>query len=241
MFITVLYIIYAALVFFLSFFTFPVYWVLRLVRADKAAWKYLNTASSWLSSRLVIGTGAKVIIEGKENLPGKKQKAVCIISNHQSFFDIPLLTMTFPFPVGFIAKKSLNRILFLKIWMAALHCVMIDRKSPKSSIAAIEKGVLSIKKGHPMLIFPEGTRSKSSEVCKFKKGSLKLATRSDACIIPVSVDNVYKLFEEKGRIKKSEVKVIIHPPIYTSKLSDDEKDKLADTLKSIIESKVGQK
>ncbi len=224
-----------------TFITVPVYWILYLFRAENAARKYLNATSSWIGRRLIYGTWAKVSIEGRENIPGNDQKAICIISNHQSFFDIPLLTMTFPFPVGFIAKKSLGRIIFLQIWMKVLHCVLIDRKSPKSSIRAIEKGVESIKKGNSMLIFPEGTRSRGGPVGKFKKGSLKLATRSDACIIPVSIDNVYKLFEEKGRIKKADVKVFIHPPIYTSELSEEEKDTLSDRLQNIIESKVEQR
>ena len=240
MILTVLYVLYAFLIFCTSFFTLPVYAVLRLFRAEKASAKYLNAVSSWVGRRLIKATGSKVNIQGKENLPDSDQKAICIISNHQSFFDIPLLTMSFPFPVGFIAKKSLGRIIFLKIWMMALHCVLIDRKSPKSSIRAIEKGVLSIKKGRPMLIFPEGTRSKSSVVGKFKKGALKLATRSDACIIPVSIDYVYKLFEETGKIKKHEVKVFIHPPIYTNRLSEDEKDQLADRLQAVIESEAGK-
>ncbi|MBN1648383.1 MAG: 1-acyl-sn-glycerol-3-phosphate acyltransferase [Spirochaetales bacterium] len=231
---TILFILYIIPLFLITLVTFPFYALLRLCRAKKAAKKFINATSAFMGCMLVIGTGSRVSVTGKENLPASDDIPICVISNHQSFFDIPLLTWKIPFPVGFVAKRSLGQIPVLNLWLWALHCVMIDRKSPRSSVRAIEKAVDSIKAGYAMLIFPEGTRSRGKPQREFKKGSFKLPLRAGALIVPVTVDGVYNLFEYHGGIRPGKISMHIHKPIDVAALSDKEKDGLAERLQKLI-------
>ena len=85
-----------------------------------------------------------------------------------------------------------------------------------------------------MLIFPEGTRSKGPEMGEFKKGAMKLATKPKVPIIPVSINNSWKCFEEEGRMKGADIGIIIHPPIETKDLSKEEEKHLSYRVEEII-------
>jgi len=191
-------------------------------------------AKNWAHS-IIKATGSSVQVFGKENIPVENN--ICFIANHQGGFDIPLIMGYIPKSISFIAKKELRFLPIIGQWMMLMPCVFIDRSSSRKSVVTIQKGAEQIKKGNPVVIFPEGTRSRSSNMADFKAGSLKLAFRSDSYIVPVTIDGSYKIREEnKGIITPADVKITIHTPIDTTRLSDEEKKKLAPKLWNIINS-----
>lgn len=199
--------------------------------------EYKNKVVKDWASHILNYIGAKVNIVGKENIP---QGACLYVANHQGFFDIPIVVETVGNSVGFIAKKELLKLKVLTYWMTQMHCIFMDRSNVRESIKAINEGVENLKKGHSMVIFPEGTRSKGPSIGEFKKGSLKLALKSGVPIIPIAIDGSYKLREgnEKSRIKPGEVKVTICKPIYTENLSREDQTNLAGIVKAVITSNI---
>jgi 1-acyl-sn-glycerol-3-phosphate acyltransferase len=206
----------------------PVYWFGGKKRSDN----YIHILGAFLSRHLLFTFGIRVDVRGIKNLP--KSNNLCFISNHQGLADIPIIVGYIPKTVGFIAKKELGRIPFLNIWMGALGCVLIDRKNLRNSLHTIEKGIHHIEKGHPMVIFPEGTRSRNASLGNFKPGSFKLVTGSNALAVPVSISGSYKIVEERGIITASKIKLTIHPAIDVSTLSETEKSNLHQKVKEII-------
>lgn len=193
---------------------------------------YLQKAASiWARLILIAGSGSKVSVKGLENLP---KGNVLLVSNHQSQLDILTILGYIPKHTGFIAKIELTTLPIMNIWMLFLHCVYIDRKNMKKSAQSIDKGVHNLKKGYSMVIFPEGTRSKSHTIGNFKPGSLKLGTRAGVPIVPVTVDGTFHIFEEHYRIRPAKVRLTVHPPIYPDKLTDKEKSELSETIKKQI-------
>jgi 1-acyl-sn-glycerol-3-phosphate acyltransferase len=208
---------------------------MQLFRLKKIKRAYLSCLAGFWARSIVWATGARVTIHGKENIPG--HNCICYVSNHQSVFDIPLIMGYVSNTVGFIAKKELRYIPILGTWILEAGCVFINRKSPRESIEVIKRGVENIKRGFPMVIFPEGTRSKSNTMRPFKSGSLKLAIRSKAPIIPITIDGSYKLREEHGGlIAPASVKLTVHPAIDAASLDGDDTKKLAEHLWKIINS-----
>ena len=111
----------------------------------------------------------------------------------------------------------------------------MDRNDMKQSAQTIIDGIKQLKAGINMVIFPEGTRSKGAPVGEFKAGSFKLATKSKAPIVPVTIDGTYKVMEgNKNKIKPAEINLIIHEPIYTDKLTKEEIAELPEKVRSII-------
>ncbi len=235
---TIFYVLYFSILLLLSevFFILP-YYLLRLIGLKKTAHSFMRHASSAMGRMVIFGTGTKVEVYGKENLPEKlleKQQRICLVANHQGLFDIPLIVGYLPVKSGFIAKKELAWIPFLNFWLFAVGSVLINRKSPHSAVQAIRAGVERIREGQPICIFPEGTRSRSVQMGTFKPGSLKLALRSDATIIPVTIRNSFNMFEGPGYLQPSKVFLHIHPPVETEQLSDEMQKSLAQRLQEVI-------
>lgn len=195
-----------------------------------------QVTSKWAKS-MVDCTGSEVEVFGEENLI--KDRPVVYISNHQSDYDIPLFMGYIRAPKGFIAKTEMLKVPFVRDWMQVLHCVFMDRSNVRKAASAIIEGVKILKDGHSLVIFPEGTRSRSSEMLEFKAGSFKLATKAKVPIIPVTMDGSYKIFEGNGnKIKSAKVKIHIHPAIETDGLSKEAAENLPVEIKNIIASKL---
>jgi 1-acyl-sn-glycerol-3-phosphate acyltransferase len=185
------------------------------------------------SRLIIIVIGCKVTVTGKENVP--RTGGVCFVCNHGSFFDIPLL-MAFSWRVlGFVAKKELLFVPFLSLWIAMLDGLFIDRKNPRKGLNTINKGIARIKAGSCMLIFPEGHRSRGEGLLPFHPGSLKLATQSEAVIVPVAIKGSYDVFEKNNRVKAVPVHITFCKSINTADIpKTDRKLILSDQIYGVI-------
>ena len=205
-----------------------------LLGKRKSSDRYLNRLGELYARNLFFTFGIKVKINGIENLP--KTNNICLVSNHQGTIDIPLIMAYIPKTVGFVAKKELARMPVMNIWLGAMGCVLIDRNNPRSSIKTIQRAIKQIQKGHAMVVFPEGTRSRSSEIGKFKPGSFKIAMGENTFVVPLTIDGTYKIMEETGILTPANVTLTIHPAIDINKLSLAEKKKLHESVEKTVRS-----
>jgi 1-acyl-sn-glycerol-3-phosphate acyltransferase len=208
-------------------------WLLFFLLGMRSVCKMLTRLDGrfWARHFLFL-VGAKVVVDGAQNMPADDR--VCIISNHQSLLDILVIMAWSGKTPGFVAKKELIYAPMLNFWMLLLHCVFIERSNIRKSALAIERGVRAIRRGNPMVIFPEGTRSRTGEIGDFKPGSLKLATRSGALIVPLTLINTASLFERTRRLRADTVRMVIHPPIPTEELSREDRQRLTEKVRERI-------
>jgi 1-acyl-sn-glycerol-3-phosphate acyltransferase len=188
--------------------------------------------TNWSNYVLKIA-GLNLTVVGKENVPN----APCVfVGNHQSNFDIPAILANTNRLTGVIAKKNMEKIPIMSYWMRKIHCVFMDRENPREALKSISEGIENLKDGYSMLIFPEGTRSRSNNIGEFKKGSMRLAIKAGVPIVPITVYDTHKAMEaNNGKIKKANAKIIIGKPIYTDGMSKEEKANIGETVKSIIQ------
>jgi len=196
-------------------------------------------AQIWAFSLIKI-TGARVTVSGRENII--KKSGSCFVSNHCGYFDIVLLLAYCGRSFGFIAKKELMLIPFLNFWIYMMGGLFIDRKNVRKAIRTINKGVQRIKSGGCMVIFPEGHRSKGRGLLPFHPGSLKLATKAEAPIVPVAIEGSYEIFEKTYRVNSADIKVAFLEPIITSELPPEDRKialsgKIYEAIKSELERK----
>lgn len=176
-----------------------------------------------------------VNIHGKENLP--KEGPVVYIANHQSYADAlgTLKAISENHQIGYIGKDYFGKIPYFGKWVTRIRCIYITRGDTRKSLRVINQGVEYIKDGFSMVIFPEGTRSKDEEVMEFKPGSFKLATKAKVPIIPISLHDGRRLYEDHEYIKKGKkIDMLIHPPIDTASLSREELAALPEKVEEII-------
>lgn len=175
--------------------------------------QYTNKISKNWCNILLGATGSTVEVTGLENIP--KDGAVLFISNHQGYFDIPILLLYLPKTLGFLAKIELKTWPVINKWLECIEGVFIDRQDIRQSLRAINTTAEILKSGQSMVIFPEGTRSKGKELSPFKPGSLKPAQKANVPIIPITIDGTYKILEANNdrNIKPAHIRLIIGSPI----------------------------
>jgi 1-acyl-sn-glycerol-3-phosphate acyltransferase len=185
------------------------------------------------SRMLIWCTGNRPEVLGRENIPRKG--GLCIVSNHDSIFDILLLLAYTGRPIGFITKKELLLIPLLNVLVSVLGGLYIDRKNIRSAVRTINKGIERIKAGGCMLIFPEGHRSMGRGLLPFHSGSLKLATQAEAPIVPVALAGTYRVFEKNHRVEAAPLRVVFGKPINTADIpAADRKQILSDRVYAVI-------
>jgi 1-acyl-sn-glycerol-3-phosphate acyltransferase len=175
---------------------------------------------------ILIISGVRVKITGLENID---RKAVYVFaSNHSSQLDITALQWGVPNRLSMIFKKELARIPFFGWQLYLGPYVVVDRKDPQAAIKSMKKAkkVMDEKK-ISVLVFPEGTRSKTGEVQPFKRGAFYLAAHSGYPIVPITVNGTGKIMP-KGTFKLKRGTIYLHfdKPISTEQIKTKQ-DELA--------------
>ena len=182
--------------------------------------------------RLLKKTHVTVEVTGKENIP---DEPVVFVSNHQGYFDIPVLFTALDPPNPLLAKQEMCKVPLLRTWMKLLGCVFLDRDNARQSMQALREAEKVVESGKSITIFPEGTRAQSGTLGEFKAGAFRVATKSRAKLVPVLIDGSYRALEGNHyRVKATGVKVTILPPIPTEGLSREEIRALPQKVEAIM-------
>ncbi|ENH97354.1 1-acylglycerol-3-phosphate O-acyltransferase [Gracilibacillus halophilus YIM-C55.5] len=125
---------------------------------------------------------------GTENIPTEGPVIIC--SNHISNFDPPIVGITCPRVVHFLAKEELFQKKFFGTLLKKLNAFPIKRGMKDKN--ALRQGLGILKEGETLGLFPEGTRSKTGEIKKGLSGAGFFALRSKATVVPCAIIGNYK-------------------------------------------------
>ncbi|MCW8811096.1 MAG: 1-acyl-sn-glycerol-3-phosphate acyltransferase [Ignavibacteriaceae bacterium] len=169
--------------------------------------------SKIFSGGVLLISGIKLDITGLENID--KSKTYVFVSNHSSQYDIVVLQKTIPNRMAMIFKKELAKIPFFGWQLAMGPYVMIDRGNYEKAMRSIEEAKEKMKKKSiSIVVFAEGTRSKTGDIQPFKRGAFRLATQVGYPIIPTTVIGSNKIMP-KGtyKLRRGTIKVHFDKPI----------------------------
>lgn len=207
-------------------------WVVERLGKDEHADHLVQWIVARWARRLMRLAGAHVEVRGQEHLP---QGAAVYVANHQGNFDIPIVLTCLREPHGLIAKQELTRVPCVRTWMRHLHCLFVDRKSPRAGAQIILDGERLLKTGRSLTVFPEGTRSCGKEMHRFQAGAFRIAVRAGVPVVPITIDGSYRLMEaQRFWIRPSTVSVTIHPPVDTDCLSKEQIRALPEQVRQTI-------
>ncbi|MDZ5471185.1 lysophospholipid acyltransferase family protein (plasmid) [Bacillus sp. 31A1R] len=172
----------------------------------------------------------RIEIVGAENMP--KEGGVLLCANHIHNFDPPVVGITAPRPVHFMAKEELFSVPVLGKLVNHLNAFPVKRGM--SDREALRKGLAVLKEGNVLGLFPEGTRSKNGEVGKGLAGAGFFALRSDCYVVPCAIIGPYKAFNK--------LKVVFGKPIQMDELrqrkasAEEVTDTIMNEIKLIMKS-----
>ena len=191
--------------------------LLALFSKDKSE-QFRIVAKLW-GRFLVFFSGIKVTVSGLENVP--KDRAVILAANHQGAADILFVLAFMPITFRFAVKKELFKLPIFGWYLRHAGYFSIDRKVILSAYRTVEKIIEIIKFGGSVLIFPEGTRTRTGQLGKFKRGSLLAALKSGAPIVPIAISGSFHILPRgTGLIHNHPVKITVGKPIYITSEED---------------------
>ena len=132
----------------------------------------------------------RIKVIGKENFP--KKGGVLLCSNHIMNYDPPVVGITCPRPVHFMAKEELFNMPLLKSLLPRVHAFPIKRGM--SDRKAFRNALSILKSGGVVGLFPEGTRSKTGELQEGLSGAGFFALKGEALVMPCAIIGPYKPF-----------------------------------------------
>jgi 1-acyl-sn-glycerol-3-phosphate acyltransferase len=175
----------------------------------------------------------KVIVEGKEKIDQKQ--AYVIVPNHQSMLDIVIFNMLHH-RLRWISKIEVFKIPVLGWEMRMVKYIELERGNKHSVVRMMEKCISSLREGISIVIFPEGTRSLTGAIGKFKTGAFQLAIKTDKPLLPVLIDGTGDVLPKNGltfRIDKV-IRIKVLDPIFPGQFGTGDPEELASRVNSLM-------
>jgi len=176
-----------------------------------------------------------VTTAGIENLP-IKGKPVVYVANHNSFLDIFALSYlereegTFldkTVGLKYLAKSDIFLIPWVGWLMGLVGQISLDRNARKEGKDILCHARAKLQNGVSVVVFPEGTRSRTGQMAPYKVGAFKLAVEEGVSVIPITIKGTHELAgrpvdktaggaligADEMSLGEGEVTVIVHPEI----------------------------
>ena len=190
---------------------------------------------SWLIMKTILSpvkvTGVDI---SKEKIDRSKPRVYAV--THASALDIPILYVYLPFHFRIIFKSELLSYPFIGWHLKRSGQVCINQQNPAASIGAVKSALRSLRKGMPLVIFPEGGRTRDGELQPFLPGAFFLAIKAQADIVPVALGGTFDLLPMNTyHIKCQPLEMRVGEVISTAGLTLRDTDKVAAKVKAAIE------
>lgn len=174
-----------------------------------------------------------VEVNGREKL--HKHTSYIFVPNHQGAFDIFLIYGFLGRNFKWMMKKSLRKMPFVgKACESAGH-IFVDRSGPRKVLETIRKAKLSLVDGISLVVFPEGSRSFTGHMAKFKKGAFQLADELQLSVVPITIDGSFDIMPRTCKwISRHRMIMTIHDPIPPKGSGNDDVMALRDEAYEVV-------
>jgi 1-acyl-sn-glycerol-3-phosphate acyltransferase len=150
----------------------------------------------------------RIKIEGRENVP---EGGCLIVSNHVSFMDPTTVGWAVAREIHYLGRKSLFKPPFWSWFLPICNVLPIDRDA--HDISGLRRIIRMLKDGHPVLLFPEGTRSPNGALQAASPGAGMIALKASVPVLPVRVFGTFEsLSRHTGRLRFHPIRVVIGKP-----------------------------
>lgn len=164
--------------------------------------------------------------------PGPKTVCVC---NHRSQSD-PFLVSHLPWEMKWMGKANLFKIPFLGWSMRLAGDIPVHRGDRGSAQDAMAQAARWVSQGMPVMMFPEGTRSKTKDLLPFKSGAFRIAIETGADVLPLAlIGTETALPKHDWKLGRSRARVCVGRPISTAGMTLDDVPRLSAMAREQIE------
>ncbi|HYO85269.1 MAG TPA: HAD-IB family hydrolase [Dermatophilaceae bacterium] len=194
-------------------------------------WRGINLTISAFSHLAAALADMRVeVVHGKEHL-WSHRPAVFLINHQSDMLDLLVCSILLREDVTGLAKKELASMPILGQVVSYAQFALVDRGDPQKAREALSGAVARIHQGISVVVAPEGTRSNSPSVGRFKKGGFHLAQQAGVPIVPIVIRNSAQLMVPASHsVRPGTIEVVVHPPIPTDGWTKDELDRTVEEV-----------
>ncbi|MGI9577437.1 MAG: lysophospholipid acyltransferase family protein [Microthrixaceae bacterium] len=168
------------------------------------------------------------------NLPENPRNPYVVVSNHESFVDI-LLISHLPWEMKWLSKKEMFKIPVAGWLMRPSADIPLERGDRSSAGKAMTLCKEALDRRVSVMIFPEGTRSETDEMRPFKDGAFRLAIEAQVPILPLVVQGTQlALRKHDWRFGHADAQVKVLDPVPTEGMTVDDVDALRERVRDLI-------
>lgn len=159
-----------------------------------------------LWSRMLFGfLGMSHELLGWEDLPPEirdGRQPVIFMANHESLLDPPMLIGTLPTPAVYLSKREI--LWMVPVGWAAMMAgtILVDRSNRERAFASLKAAAAQIRGGKSVVIFPEGTRTRTGDMLPFKRGGFALALDAGTPIVPLGIGGAFRMLPPGSRLMR---------------------------------------
>jgi len=175
----------------------------------------------------------KVTAEGREKIDNRQPYV--IVPNHQSMLDIVFFNMLYH-RLRWVSKIEVFKVPVLGWEMKMVKYIPLERGNKHSVVKMMDLCVTSLRDGISVVIFPEGTRSLTGAIGKFKTGAFQLAVKTDKPILPVLIDGTGDILPKHGFIfrNRRNVRIRVLDPVFPGQFGTGDPEELASMIQSVM-------
>lgn len=147
-------------------------------------------------------------------------KPYVVIANHESQAD-PFLLSWLPWDMRWVAKEELFKPPLTGWAMQLGGDIKLRRGHGESVRTMMRECEMALAGGIPVMLFPEGTRSKDGELLPFKDGAFQLAIKAQVPVLPVVLAGTRQMRPKHSKwFGKARACAKILPPVSTSGMAE---------------------
>ena len=147
-------------------------------------------------------------IVGKKKIKESwKEGGVLIVANHASYFDPPVVGVSYGKKTAFLARKTLFKKGFFGWLYPKLNAIPVDQEGPDMS--SLKRIIKELKNGNPVLIFPEGQRSVDGKILPGEAGVGLVIAKSKAPVLPMRIFGAFEAFPRGAKTPKFFTKITV--------------------------------
>lgn len=195
--------------------------------------KWWSRITCWLAL-------CRVKSSGHENLD--PNQSYIFVANHQGAFDIFLVYGFLNQNIKWIQKQSLRKIPLVGFASEKAGHVFVDNSTAATRSATILKAKAQITDQTSMVIFPEGARTHTGKMGRFKRGAYHIAYDLKLPIVPLTINGPFDVLKRNTLgLKPAKLELIIHKPIPTAGLTESDISALIENSREIIHEALWEK
>ncbi len=165
----------------------------------------------------------------------EKKQSYIFVGNHQSAFDIFAVYGYIPLVFKWVMKYELRKVPFVGVACESSGHIFIDRSNPIRAKKSLIKAGENLKDGNSVVIFPEGTRTRTGKMGRFKRGAFLLATELNLPIVPITISGAYdRMSIHSLKITPGKIKMTVHNPIDVEKYKEKPLKELIDDTWEVV-------